>query len=87
MHRTKKRVKRGDESGEDEWRIDTGDQPQSSSLAPRFRNFAVRELHYTQTEAGFRTLAELDAERIDLEDFCKPSGGDDLDYLIDEEAE
>lgn len=79
-------MKRGAEKDEDEWMIDTGDDPKSSLLAPRFRNFAVRVLHYTQEEAGFRTLAQLDAERQDLDDFCKPSNSNDgdLDLILGE---
>ena len=66
-HRTKKRIKRGDI--DDGWQIDNGDGESAdtpSDLSPRFFNMAVRFLGYTHTEAGFRTIAQLDAEYEDM---------------------
>lgn len=62
-HHTKKRIKRGDNN--DGWQIDNGDGDSAkapSVLSLRFFNMAVRFLGYTHTEAGFRTIAQLDAE-------------------------
>jgi len=59
-------VKRGDDN--DGWQIDNGDgaAESPSALSPRFFNMAVRFLGYTHTEAGFRTIAQLDAEYEDI---------------------
>lgn len=67
-HHTKKRIKRGD-NDDDGWQIDNGDGDSAkapSALSPRFFNMAVRFLGYTHTEAGFRMIAQLDAEYEDL---------------------
>lgn len=66
-HHTKKRIKRGDDN--DGWQIDNSDGDSAkapSALSPRFFNMAVRFLSYTHMEAGFRTIAQLDAEYEDL---------------------
>ena len=60
-------MKRGDDN--DGWQIDNGDGDSAetpSALSPRFFNMAVRFLGYTHTEAGFRTIAQLDAEYEDM---------------------
>ena len=59
-------MKRGDDN--DGWQIDNGDgaAESPSALSPRFFNMAVRFLGYTHTEAGFRTIAQLDAEYEDM---------------------
>ena len=61
-------MKRGDDN--DGWQIDDGngdgDSASPSALSPRFFNMAVRFLGYTHTEAGFRTIAQLDAEYDDV---------------------
>lgn len=57
---------RRDEEAE-EWKIDTldeeGDSP--SALASRFFNIAKMYLGYTHTEAGLRTLRQIDDEITD----------------------
>ena len=60
-------MKRGDDN--DGWQIDNGDGDSAgtpSVLSPRFFNMAVRFLGYTHMEAGFRTIAQLDAEHEDM---------------------
>lgn len=83
---TKKRVKR-DHDAED-WKIDTfeEDDEQSSALASRFFNIAKRALGYTHTEAGLRTLWQLDEEIHDLNKMNeeREQKHDDLSWLIDE---
>lgn len=85
----KKRIKRDDEA--EEWKIDTfeeDDEP-SSALAPRFFNLAKRNLGYTHTEAGFRTLSQLDEELWDLRNMMKEAEKSrdrkDLDWLMDDD--
>lgn len=83
----KKRVKRDDDS--EEWKIDTfeeDDEP-SSVLSPRFFNIAKHVLRYTHTEAGLRTLSQLDEEIRDWNNMKneaeKKRGQDDLSWLMD----
>ena len=68
---TKKRVERDDDT--EEWKIDTleEDDERSSVLASRFFNIAKRNLGYTHTEAGFRTLSQLDEELWDFGNMMK----------------
>ena len=82
-------MKRGDDA-EEEWKIDTleEDDDRSPALSPRFFNLAKRNLKYTHTEAGMRTLAQLDEELRDLSEIKRESergnGNDDLSWLIDD---
>lgn len=85
----KKRIKRDDEA--EEWKIDTfeeDDEP-SSVLAPRFFNLAKRSLGYTHTEAGLRTLSQLDDELWDLRNMMKEAKKSrdqkELGWLMDDE--
>lgn len=84
---TKKRIKRDDDA--EEWKIDTleEDDEQPSALASRFFNIAKRNLGYTHTEAGLRTLCQLDDELRDLNRMTKDAENrkDDLSWILDGE--
>lgn len=45
---------------------ESGEDETPRRVSPRFRNLAVRRLGYTQTEAGRRTLRQIDDELEDL---------------------
>lgn len=45
---------------------ESGEDGTPRRVSPRFRNLAVRRLGYTQTEAGRRTLRQIDDELADL---------------------
>lgn len=45
---------------------ESGEDENPRRVSPRFRNLAVRRLGYTQTEAGRRTLRQIDDELSDL---------------------
>lgn len=79
-----------DDSAE-EWKIDTleGDDESSSALSPRFFNLAKRSLGYTHTEAGLRTLCQLDEEMHDmnliLEEQKNARDKKDISWILDGE--
>lgn len=85
----KKRVKRDDNA--EEWKIDTleEDDIQPSAMAPRFFNIAKRNLGYTHTEAGLRTLCQIDDEMRDLNKIIKERDNsrenDELSWIFDGE--
>jgi len=62
-------MNQGGDDGEDEWQIDSGEDGENSTLlySPRFFNLARLCLGYTHTEAGFRTVAQIDDAIRDLE--------------------
>lgn len=84
----KKRVERDDDA--EEWKIDTleEDDERSSVLASRFFNIAKHVLGYTHTEAGFRTLAQLDDEIRDWNrmksEAEQKKGRGDLSWFMEE---
>ena len=51
-----------------EWQIDTGEEENNPiPYAPQFFNLSKLLLGYTHTEAGFRTIVQLDAELKNME--------------------
>lgn len=44
-------------------------------ISPRLFNLAVRNLNYTHTEAGFRTVAQITAELNDMMELTSKRAG------------